>query len=219
MQDNNFVDIRTSYTSDGFRTRNLPIILTHHFHHLQTVNTIKAFPPDNGFPLEYREAGSIANQESNFRLGRPRIISATTALQTVMHEGTVSTALFPDCFQAYKNHGKISKYYASDLEEAKQLCVLAAASNSTNGPCDVGAWGSPLYELQPDDGSILQVGLYSQGYCATSDEAVVLPHIYTRLAHYADWIQSQVCLHAHPTPPECGPAVRRRRSLRSGGYK
>jgi secreted trypsin-like serine protease len=96
------------------------------------------------------------------------------------------------------------------------MCVVGASNETNSGPCDVGAWGSPLYEIQPEDGAILQVGLYSQGHCtsapANADEA--LPHIYTRLAHYADWIQTQVCLYSYPITLECDLIVRRRRSLR-----
>eukprot|EP00545_Synedropsis_sp_CCMP1620_P000385 CAMPEP_0119031788 /NCGR_PEP_ID=MMETSP1176-20130426/41722_1 /TAXON_ID=265551 /ORGANISM="Synedropsis recta cf, Strain CCMP1620" /LENGTH=554 /DNA_ID=CAMNT_0006988191 /DNA_START=117 /DNA_END=1781 /DNA_ORIENTATION=- len=184
-----------------------------------TVNTIKAFPPDNSFPLLYREAGSLSNQNRNFRLGqsRTRDIANETTLRSSFHEGEVATYQFPNCLQAYKNHIRTSSYYASDLDEGKQFCVVDTTGAGTNGPCDVGAWGSPLYEIQPDDGRILQVGVYSQGYCTSAAFGHLLPHVYTRLAYYADWIQAQVCLYSQSKPAGCESMVRRkRRGLRSG---
>jgi len=98
---------------------------------------------------------------------------------TSLQEGSVFTKNFIHCRREYVD---IPGYHAK-LKESVQFCT----KSNTSSPCDSNAWGSPLYNNET--GEPILVGIASQGECTPGG----LPHIYTRIAHYFDFLRERIC--------------------------
>jgi len=145
------------------------------------------YDDDNTQLLNFAQAGSpkdvkdppngpVGNPPEPYIMGGFEIASS---YEKRLKEGQVYTEEFVHCVREYI---ALPGYHAQ-LDEDVQFCANA----NTSSPCDANAWGSPLYTNEEDEPVL--VGMASQGQCTPGG----LPFVYTRIAHYYDYIRQNIC--------------------------